>query len=174
MGVSLSGGIPVILRTNFPFGIEAIRREYGDPRPFMRDSRISQEWPNQILTKVQLPAPLPLAWQMDRMVRSISCHISVASSLGSVLAEIHDAGLWPEVRSYGGCYAWRTQRGAMKLSTHSWAIAVDLDCADGRNRRGSEPVMHPAIVEAFDVAGWTWGGRFDIKDGMHWQACGGY
>lgn len=164
----------MILETIWPVGLEAIKREFGDPSPFIVGSRVKPEWPEAILTKIQLPSPLPLAWDMSRFVKSISCHVQVAQSLGSIFAQIEDSGLWPEVRSYGGCYNWRTMRGAMKLSTHAWAIGIDLDCADDRNQLGDIPVIHPSIIEAFEFAGWTWGGRFARKDGMHLQACGGY
>jgi hypothetical protein len=164
----------MILPTMFPVGLEAIKKEYGDPSRFMIGSRVSPEWPDSILTKVRLPAPLPLAWDKTRTVQTISCHVLIACSLGSILGAIEDAGLWPEIRSYGGCYCWRTMRGASRLSAHAWAIAIDIDCADERNRLGSKPVIHPAIVEAFELAGWTSGANWKTPDGMHQQACGGY
>ncbi len=160
----------------WPDGLEAIKRYYGDPRSFVRDGgeSVDPAWPESILTYVKLPAPLPLSWDPSTRVSRIRCHVLVASSLGQVLAEIHAAGLWgvDGLRDYGGCYSWRTTRGGTKLSTHCWGIACDFRVAG--NALGEKPDMPAAIVEAFEAAGWTWGGRWARPDGMHWQAGAGY
>ena len=87
------------------------------------------------------------------------------------------AGIEPGRIAYGGCYAWRAQRGAAKLSTHTWGIAIDLDPA--RNARGvkwdgGKKMMPEKAVQIFKAAGFTWGGDFKVPDCMHFQFARGY
>jgi hypothetical protein len=73
---------------------------------------------------------------------------------------------------YGGCFNWRSQRGATRLSTHCWGIAIDLRVSTCQ--RGTPGDMPRAIVEAFAEMGATWGGRFTVPDPGHFQFCSGY
>lgn len=73
----------------------------------------------------------------------------------------------------GGTFAFRKIRGASSLSTHSYAIGIDLDPANNAlgNTTGGMPLF---AVELFKKEGWTWGGDFKgRKDWMHFQACAG-
>lgn len=65
---------------------------------------------------------------------------------------------------------------AKSLSTHSWGIAADFDCA--RNdlggvdaEKGGPSLMrkHPEFPAVFKAYGWAWGGDWSIKDDMHVQ-----
>jgi hypothetical protein len=162
----------------WPNGLDEIKRTYGDPRSFLMGDglTVSPEWSGSILVPLALPAPLPLSWDMATTVKRIKCHLLVASSLGSILARTHDAGLWPKVASFGGCYNWRLQRGGGKISTHGWAIAIDLgtpkfpQCVP----LGVAGDMDPAIVECFGAEGATWGGHWSRRDDSHFQFCSGY
>lgn len=72
---------------------------------------------------------------------------------------------------YAGGFNFRVMRGGTALSMHSWGCAVDFDSA--RNAFGSRAPRFadiPAVLNAFDDEGWTWGGRWHTPDGMHWQA----
>ena len=67
---------------------------------------------------------------------------------------------------------------AKSLSLHSWGIAIDF--TPGENTMGgtdghggpSKLRQHPAFVEVFKKAGWTWGGDWKMKDDMHFQRAG--
>ena len=88
---------------------------------------------------------------------------------------IEKEGLKDQVKRFGGCYNYRKKRGNdIKLSTHSWGIAIDLNPAT--NRMGTPGDMHPDIVEIFRKAGFKWGGDWPRggKDPMHFQFCTGY
>lgn len=65
---------------------------------------------------------------------------------------------------------------AKPLSMHSWGIAVDFDPqrnrmggTDGQTKGPSMLRKHMAFVEVFEAAGWTWGGRWNTQDDMHFQ-----
>lgn len=66
----------------------------------------------------------------------------------------------------------RFTNGTRKLSMHSWGIAVDFD-PDNNPMGGHGSWMRTAagqaFVAVFEAAGWTWGGRWRMKDDMHFQ-----
>ena len=88
--------------------------------------------------------------------------------------EIERSGLRGEIRTFGGCFNFRSKRGNNKLSVHSWAVAIDLNPeTNGMGTRGN---MSPEIVDIFKRFGFSWGGDWsgNSKDPMHFQFCSGY
>lgn len=66
----------------------------------------------------------------------------------------------------------RFTNGLKKLSMHSWGIAVDFDPSENpMGGRGSwmRTEAGQKFVAVFEAAGWTWGGRWKMKDDMHFQ-----
>jgi len=66
----------------------------------------------------------------------------------------------------------RYTNGLKKLSLHSWGIAVDFDPEENpMGGRGSwmRTEAGQRFVKVFEDAGWTWGGRWKMKDDMHFQ-----
>ena len=68
---------------------------------------------------------------------------------------------------------WNAKRN---LSEHSYGAAIDFDptrnAMGGRDNADSGPSLlrqHMDFVEVFEAAGWTWGGRWRMKDDMHFQ-----
>jgi hypothetical protein len=161
------------MRERWPVGLDEIKREFGDPTPFLLDDglRVQDQWPEMTLARLDLPRPLTL-WN-GGPVRSIMCHQLVRASLGGILTQLDDAGLYDELNPWGGCYNWRLKRGSNELSTHGWAIAIDPR-AKPCNALGLPGDMPPAVIEIFAQNGWTWGGTFRRRDPAHFQACGGY
>jgi len=80
--------------------------------------------------------------------------------------------LCEHLKTYNGCFNIRRKRGGSKWSTHSWAIAIDLNAK--WNPMGHKPQMHHEIVAIFEKYGFYWGGRWKRPDGMHFQYCRGY
>ncbi len=67
---------------------------------------------------------------------------------------------------FDGTYNFRKIRGANRLSTHSWAISIDIDSAknpQGKPYDESKGMMPKAVVKIFEAEGWKWGGRFGGK-----------
>jgi len=158
-----------------PAGIDAIRLTYGDARAALdHDGEMSPAlevaWRKKILAPLKLPRPIPL--RTGKTLSTIWVHAKVAQVFGAAFRAIDDAGHWPLLVTFDGCYAFRAKRGLDKLSTHCWGIAVDLNAAT--NRLGATPTIRSEIVAAFEVQGCRWGGRWRRPDGMHFQACTGY
>lgn len=102
------------------------------------------------------------------------CHKFLIPVFQRVFKSIVAAGKAEEVKTFDGCYNVRWIRGSKtRLSTHSWAIAIDLNAAE--NYLGNpEPEMDDTVVSCFEVNGFVWGGRWKRKDGMHFQYAKGY
>jgi len=100
------------------------------------------------------------------------CHKLMVAPFQKALNGVVKAGLADKLKTFDGCFNVRYIRGRKNLSTHSWAISIDLNSAE--NRLGAEPKMHPGIVSCFENNGFVWGGRFKRKDGMHFQYAKGY
>lgn len=166
--------IPTPRWTPRPHGLVDLRNTFGDPTPFIqRDGTISSEWARRVQEgRVQLPLPLPLAWNRQQNATTIACHPLIVDPLRSVFNQIHSRGFWNLLEDYGGCYNWRNARGLSKLSTHCWAISVDLN--PNSNPLGAKPKMPKQIVGIFEDHGFIWGGEWSRPDGMHFQYVSGY
>lgn len=158
-----------------PHGLDEIKEIYGDPFPLIQDDGIvSPIWERAVLDTAMLPAPLSLGWNLDIEVQRIRGHKLALPSLIEVLQAVWDADLWYLLRTFDGCYNWRSKRGQAKLSTHSWGIAVDLNASTNQFRTCGD--MDQRIVDEFEGRGWVWGGRWPAhyRDAMHFQRCSGF
>lgn len=133
--------------------------------------------------RLQLPYPMVLSWDETKTIRSFYCHAKVADSLHSILAATLAAYGYDRIKElglnrWGGCYNPRPKRGSKKkLSTHSWAISVDMGPdadrkkfkwkADQVESSKEEYALFWRIVE---TNGWKSLGRSNGYDWMHIQA----
>jgi hypothetical protein len=158
-----------------PSGLREIIEYYGDPGS---DDAPDPDWYRENTEIVNLPFPMRLSWKPDVEIERIRCHKKVSLSLLDALTEIgrFRGEKWLRANDYdlyGGCFNWRTIRGRThKLSTHAWAIAIDLNPHLGP--LGKQSRMPDFIVDAFVMRNWIWGGDFSRKDAMHFQACESY
>jgi hypothetical protein len=76
--------------------------------------------------------------------------------------------------TFGGCFAFRPKRTGVKLSAHSWGIAIDLNIVN--NAQGSPGDTDTGLIDIFRENGFEWGGDWSGKthDPMHFQFCSGY
>lgn len=145
-----------------------------------KDGLPTERWQNRFLTQIRLPYPMRLSWDHDTVVRSITCHKSVARDLSNILGEILEyygsVAAVKEARMdlYGGCYNFRRMRGGSNLSMHSYGIAIDIDPERNPLGRKWEPdkgMMPEAVIAIFKRHGWTWGGDWKSPaDPQHFQA----
>ena len=124
-------------------------------------------WWNQNVSTVRLPFVLRLSWDRVKTVRDISVNKQIVDPLYNVFDAIVKARLSVYLWEFGGTTALRKIRGGTEWSVHSWLAGIDLN--PDTNKLGSEPTMHEVIVRIFEENGFTWGGRFSRKDGMHFQ-----
>jgi hypothetical protein len=158
-----------------PHGFQAVRDTFGDILKYIRDDGgIDPKWETERMVKAALPFPVPLSWDTGKSVTSIRCHKLIAPLLEEVFRQIAAQGLKRAVKTYGGGYVYRPKRGAVKPSTHSWGIAIDLN--PNTNAMGTAGDMDPRLVAVFEGNGFVWGGRWSgrYKDPMHFQYCSGY
>lgn len=156
-----------------PQGYEGVVKEYGDIRLYIRpDGTLRPDWEHHYLAMCDLPGEIPLGWIPGKSVSRIRCNKSLVDRFRAAFDSIKAAGLWPELKTFDGCFAYRPQRGSsQKLSLHSWGAAIDLNAAT--NQMGTEGDMPPGIVQCFEAVGFVWGGRFQRPDPQHFQAASG-
>lgn len=136
------------------------------------------DWEKANLVLVPIPWKAVASWDRAISMKNIRIHRKCAESLALVLDEIRKrfensqkaidvAGM----NLIGGGYNWRQMRGKSILSMHAYGCAVDFD--PDRNGLGDPtPAMDLRVVDVFETAEWTWGGRWSPRnrDGMHFQA----
>lgn len=158
-----------------PHGLDQIVAMFGDIFAFIGpDGVLNPEWESQHLVRTRLPFPIPLSWDQTKVVRNLYCHKELKDIFPELFVHIERSGLRDKIKTFGGCFNYRTKRNGSKISTHSWAIAIDLNPTS--NPMGTAGDMHKDIVEIFRSFGFTWGGDWSgrSKDPMHFQFCSGY
>ena len=102
---------------------------------------------------------------------TVTCHRALIPQLRAALREIKDDGygFLIDRSEFGGCYGARFINGVpgTRLSHHAWGIAIDLNVAE--NTFGARPTQDPRIISAMENHGLTWGGRWLVPDGMHFE-----
>jgi D-alanyl-D-alanine carboxypeptidase len=98
-----------------------------------------------------------------------TCHELVLPALIRAMKHLRDQGHASAVRNFAGCYNARMvmRMPTAAISHHSWGAAVDINSIS--NPYGATPHQPPALVSAMDAAGFTWGGRWTVPDGMHFE-----
>jgi D-alanyl-D-alanine carboxypeptidase len=138
-------------------------------------------WVAANLTRITPAYTLTLAFPPGTPVTKVTCHKKVADSLTRIFAAIlAHYGSVAEVKKarmhlFSGAFNFRRIRGGNRLSTHSWAISIDIDSEknpQGKAYDESKGMMPMAVVRIFEAEGWKWGGRFRGSriDCMHFQA----
>ena len=100
---------------------------------------------------------------------TVHCHREVIPLLQEAFRELADRGLGHLITGFAGCYAPRfnNRDSGTTLSHHSWGAAIDVNAA--QNPLGAQPTMDPRVVEVLERWGFTWGGRWLVPDGMHFE-----
>ncbi len=118
------------------------------------------------------------AWRKANIVTAnvpllgpVTCHRALFPQLRRALARAVDANLSFAIdpSDFGGCYSARfiNRDPTGRLSHHSWGIAVDVNVAE--NAYGTKADQDLRLVRIMEGAGFTWGGRWVVPDGMHFE-----
>lgn len=131
-------------------------------------------------TRIQLPYPHRLSWDMEKTVNSYSCHEKVHDSLLRVLTNVYEHYGEAQIKAlrldvWGGCLNVRQIRGGTRHSTHSWGIAVDYDPSNNQLKWGSDKASfakaeYDAWWRFWAEEGWVSLGKLKNYDWMHIQA----
>lgn len=101
----------------------------------------------------------------------VTCNRAILPQLDGALGQIASEGLAGLVHpgDYGGCYVPRLIPDApgAPISHHSWGVAIDINVSE--NPLGQLPHQDPRVVAIFERWAFTWGGRWIVPDGMHFE-----
>lgn len=101
---------------------EIARKKYGEPNPTGKG----------YLVTIDLPYPMRVAWERSTSIKKMQCHQLAAKPFLNVFTDLLDYYGYEKlvelgIDLYGGCFNYRKMRNGIKLSIHSWAVAIDLD-----------------------------------------------
>jgi len=160
-----------------------IRQSFGDfqhrANPARRGSIIiSPPWGENNITRVTIPQLRGLPhYGNGGFSGRFECHKKVAEPLVQAFEAVEQQGLTELLRFWGGCWvprhkSWNPNRS---LSSHSWAIAFDINVQWNGYDAEPTPVGREGsvieLVPIFESFGFAWGGYFSTKDGMHFEYC---
>lgn len=122
-------------------------------------------------TALQIPDDISENWinsATGHPTTHIYCNKDMAPFLLQALQNVRDRGLLHELKTFDGCLMIRSVRGEPgKPSCHSYALAIDINSDE--NKLNQKPKMSYALVKCFTDVGFSWGGDFHRKDGMHFS-----
>lgn len=105
------------------------------------------------------------------LLGAVTCHRSLFPQLRRALTHAVEANLSFAIdpADFGGCYSPRfiNRNPAGRISHHSWGIAVDVNVTE--NAYGTKADQDLRLVRVMESAGFTWGGRWVVPDGMHFE-----
>lgn len=142
---------------------QMIKQSFGEfsGRPLADGTiQIDPSWVEQNIERARVP-----------ILGDVACHRTFAQQLRRALGEVRRQGLsfLIDRSQFGGCYGPRFigKVPGGRLSHHAWGIAIDVNAAD--NAYGTRSDMDERLVEIMESLGFTWGGRWLIPDGMHFE-----
>jgi hypothetical protein len=97
------------------------------------------------------------------------CHRRLFPPLIAAMHELRARGRAEAIRNFAGCYNARMvmRRPTGAISHHSWGAAVDINSLT--NPYGAPPHQPAVLVRIMREHGFTWGGRWTVPDGMHFE-----
>lgn len=105
------------------------------------------------------------------LIGRVTCHRFLLPQLRDTMQAVRAAGVGDEIdpAQFAGCYNARFigRDPNARLSHHSWGIAVDLNALE--NPTGVRPRLSTDVVQILERHGFTWGGRWLVPDGMHFE-----
>ena len=126
-------------------------KKYGDPNKQLA------------LTLWDVPGHL----EIGVIPKRIYCNRDLIQPLAQAFQNLMTTGRVAELKTWDGCFNIRKKRGLSSMSLHSWGIAIDVNAFE--NGLNQTPKLSAGFVKCFTDAGFTWGGTWKRKDGMHFQ-----
>ncbi len=161
---------------------------FGGSREEVRANLVTVEFLGQ---KIPFQKHLGAAAALERVGKQIMAAAATDPVLAKFITPFTSKKI--DLRNYAN--AWRTVKGTTRLSSHSFATAIDLLTNVGpmywlwdvtksdpeRAKQGengfrdvhfvarAKPIMPQKIVDAFEANGFIWGGKWNHYDTMHFE-----
>lgn len=145
---------------------------------------ITDGWDKDNIVTVYIPelagVDLYSLGNKDKASGNIRCHKLVKNQFVYAFTTIRDLGLQDRILTYSGAYTARyikvvnTASVVTSLSNHCFGTAIDLNAQ--WNQLGKPDASAGSVgcvwelVPIFEAFGFYWGGWFNSKDGMHFEA----
>lgn len=101
-------------------------------------------------------------------MKELWVNADMVEPLEAALTNLRQANCLQEIKTFDGCFNIREIRGvAGKMSTHSYALAIDLNAS--QNPLGAPSQWSQDFVKCFTSVGFIWGGDFKRVDAQHFQ-----
>lgn len=110
---------------------------------------------------------VPTELEIGVIPKRIYCNKAMIQPLTKAFKNLIDTRCVNELKTWDGCFNIRKKRGLASQSLHSWGIAIDVNAFE--NQLNMNPKLSTAFVKCFTDAGFTWGGTWKRKDGMHFE-----
>jgi len=106
------------------------------------------------------------------LLGKITCSERLMPQLIGAMKELQRVSLGHLIHDNAGCLSARflNHDPEAGISHHSWGVAVDINVSE--NPFGAPPVMDQRVVRIMEDWGFTWGGRWIVPDGMHFEWIG--
>lgn len=113
-----------------------------------------------------------LATRRVPLLGSFTCHERLFPALIAAMKELRRMGRSDVIRNFAGCYNARMvmRSPSNAISHHAWGAAVDINSLT--NPYGQPPSQPTVLVRIMTRHGFTWGGRWTVPDGMHFEYVG--
>jgi hypothetical protein len=130
-------------------------KKWGDPADPKNEVKYMTLW------------DVPSHLEIGVIPKRLYCNKLMIGPLMQAFSNLIERGYVKELITFDGCFNVRKKRGLKSLSLHSWGIAIDVNAA--WNGLGKNPKLSAGFVKCFTDCGFTWGGTWTRKDGMHFQ-----
>jgi hypothetical protein len=130
-------------------------KKWGDPADSKNEVKYMTLW------------DVPSHLEIGVIPKRLYCNKLMVGPLMQAFSNLIERGYVKELITFDGCFNVRKKRGLKSLSLHSWGIAIDVNAA--WNGLGKNPKLSAGFVKCFTDCGFTWGGTWTRKDGMHFQ-----
>jgi hypothetical protein len=169
-------------------------KKYGNPDKD-GDGKLDTEWVKENLAVFTSPFPLQISWGDRVYTTRFQAHKLVGDKMVDALTkmlenaailmlgnEYDNADLERRLVAgktyikshkhdqFDGVFNFRPQRNGRAMSLHALGIAIDLNAHIGAYGSAAGALSYPRyIVDAFEAAGFEWGGDWAFPDAMHFQ-----
>ena len=110
---------------------------------------------------------VPSHLEIGVIPKKIYCNKDMVIPLQVAFDNLIKRGCVAELKTWDGCFNRRPKRMGFTPSLHSWGLAVDMNAS--WNKMGRKPTLSPELVRCWTDAGFEWGGKWKLPDGMHFQ-----